>query len=143
MVRDYAHRGSKITRVRDPADVQNPLLAAANANRNPNDDDTLSDYVPESRDISVSRAVSLVFCQHQRIQFTDKQPSAGATDSHHINTAPQSLMESDGEDELVDEDEEFDEDAIAGGSVSSRPRKERGKLMRRKSLHRRKDVRIR
>jgi hypothetical protein len=28
-------------------------------------------------------------------------------------------MESDGEDELVDEDEEFDEDAIAGGSVSS------------------------
>jgi hypothetical protein len=27
-------------------------------------------------------------------------------------------MESDGEDELVDEDEEFDEDAIAGGSVS-------------------------
>ena len=38
-------------------DIQNPLLAAANANRNPNDDDTLSDYVPESRDISVSRAV--------------------------------------------------------------------------------------
>ena len=27
-------------------------------------------------------------------------------------------MESDGEDELVDEDEEFDEDAIAGGSVN-------------------------
>jgi hypothetical protein len=40
------------------ADPQNPLLAAANANRNPNDDDTLSDYVPESRDMSVSRAVS-------------------------------------------------------------------------------------
>jgi hypothetical protein len=46
------------------------------------------------------------------------QPSVAAADEHHINTAPQSLLESDGEDELVDEDEEFDEDAIAGGSVS-------------------------
>jgi hypothetical protein len=46
------------------------------------------------------------------------QPSAAAPDEHHINTAPQSLLESDGEDELLDEDEEFDEDAIAGGSVS-------------------------
>jgi len=51
-------------------------------------------------------------------------------------------MESDGEDELVDEDEEFDEDAIAGGSVSSLSQGE-GKLINRKSLHRQKDVRIR
>lgn len=46
---------------------QNPLLAASNANgRNDVDEDKLSDYVPNSRDISVSRAVSegdhLVFC---------------------------------------------------------------------------------
>ena len=51
-------------------------------------------------------------------------------------------MESDGEDELVDEDEEFDEDAIAGGSVSFLPHVE-GKLIDRKSLHQQKDVRIR
>ena len=51
-------------------------------------------------------------------------------------------MESDGEDELVDEDEEFDEDAIAGGSVSWIDLEE-GELMYRKSLHRQKDVRIR
>lgn len=51
-------------------------------------------------------------------------------------------MESDGEDELVDEDEEFDEDVIAGGSVSPLSQGE-GKLINRKSLHRQKDVRIR
>jgi len=41
--------------------LQNPLLAASNAATNGNgvDDDKLSDYVPESRDLSVSRAVSL------------------------------------------------------------------------------------
>lgn len=44
--------------------AQNPLLAAANAGRAPptgsttGEDDTLSDYVPDSRDLSVSRAVS-------------------------------------------------------------------------------------
>lgn len=49
---------------------QNPLLAAANANRNPptgstnGDEDTLSDYVPDSRDLSVSRAVSLSPIEH-------------------------------------------------------------------------------
>ena len=39
---------------------QNPLLAASNAVTNGSgaDDDKLSDYVPESRDLSVSRAVS-------------------------------------------------------------------------------------
>lgn len=41
--------------------VQNPLLAASNAHGHPNnngsDDDKLSDYVPGSRDLSVSRAV--------------------------------------------------------------------------------------
>lgn len=43
------------------SDIQNPLLAAANANRNPNgEDDALSDYVPDSRDLSVSRAVSRI-----------------------------------------------------------------------------------
>lgn len=57
MVRESPLMIRRDFRVRNPANVQNPLLAAANANRNPNDDDTLSDYVPESRDISVSRAV--------------------------------------------------------------------------------------
>jgi hypothetical protein len=48
------------------------------------------------------------------------QPSAAGTDDRHINTAPQSpapLAESDGEDELGDDDE-LDEDELAGGSVS-------------------------
>ena len=57
MVRESPLIRRRDFRVKNPAYVQNPLLAAANANRNPNDDDTLSDYVPESRDISVSRAV--------------------------------------------------------------------------------------
>ena len=61
-ISDNMVRESPSMRIIDPrfrtfANVQNPLLAAANANRNPNDEDTLSDYVPESRDISVSRAV--------------------------------------------------------------------------------------
>jgi hypothetical protein len=61
-ISDNMVRESLSMRIIDPrfrtfANVQNPLLAAANANRNPNDEDTLSDYVPESRDISVSRAV--------------------------------------------------------------------------------------
>jgi hypothetical protein len=55
---------------------------------------------------------------------TDKQPSVAGTDERHINTAPQSpsgaeaaeAVESDGEDELGDDDE-LDEDALAGGSV--------------------------
>jgi len=43
---------------------QNPLLAAANAANNGTgaDDDKLSDYVPDSRDLSMSRAVSLWLC---------------------------------------------------------------------------------
>jgi len=56
-----------------PADPQNPLLAASNATNPPhaasasgsnNDDDKLSDYVPDSRDLSVSRAVSWCPAHH-------------------------------------------------------------------------------
>lgn len=39
--------------------LQNPLLAAANASSNNADDDKLSDYIPDSRDLSMSRAVSI------------------------------------------------------------------------------------
>jgi hypothetical protein len=47
------------------------------------------------------------------------QASATGSDVHHINTRPQTPVsdEEDGEDELGS-DEDFDEDAIAGGSVS-------------------------
>jgi SWI/SNF-related matrix-associated actin-dependent regulator of chromatin subfamily A member 5 len=96
-------------------------LAAANANRPSNgEDDTLSDYVPDSRDLSVSRAVccfTISYCVLFGEQQLTIQPSV-TVDERHINTAPQSLAESDGEDELIDDDEEIDEDAIAGGSVS-------------------------
>ena len=50
---------SRYFRGRAATDGQNPLLAASNALSAPAvDDDKLSDYVPNSRDISVSRAVS-------------------------------------------------------------------------------------
>ncbi|WWD08624.1 hypothetical protein V865_006737 [Kwoniella europaea PYCC6329] len=83
----------------------NPLLAASNATPGGAgaDDDKLSDYVPNSRDLSVSRA-----------------PSAVASDEHHINTAPQTPepeQEQDSEDEL--EDEQFDEDDLMNGSAKA------------------------
>ncbi|OCF45020.1 transcription activator snf2l1 [Kwoniella heveanensis CBS 569] len=84
-------------------DNMNPLLAASNAANTGNgsgvDDDKLSDYVPNSRDLSVSRA-----------------PSAVASDElnqHHINTAPQT-PEPESEDEL--DDDALDEDALMDGS---------------------------
>ncbi|KAK8861335.1 hypothetical protein IAR55_002154 [Kwoniella newhampshirensis] len=90
----------------------NPLLAAsnvANPGGNGADDDKLSDYVPTSRDLSVSRA-----------------PSAVASDElngRHINTAPQTPEpEDDDEDELGDDDD-LDEDAIMDGSTSMTPAK--------------------
>jgi len=53
-------------------------------------------------------------------------------------------MESDGEDELLEEDEEFDEDAIAGGSVSQLQYTCRMvKLTGRKLRHRLKDAQTR
>ncbi|KAL1410183.1 chromatin remodeling complex Adenosinetriphosphatase [Vanrija albida] len=79
----------------------NPLLAAANAAANA-DDDKLSDYVPDSRDLSMSRAAST--------NGSDKTPQ------HHINTGPQTPED---EEELDDDDEgdddELDEDALLGG----------------------------
>lgn len=46
--------------------LQNPLLAAANASSNNADDDKLSDYIPDSRDLSMSRAVSSIQCACNR-----------------------------------------------------------------------------
>ncbi|ORY25274.1 putative chromatin remodelling complex ATPase chain [Naematelia encephala] len=92
MVSEYQLRLPRIS-------AANPLLAASNAANNGNgngaDDDKLSDYVPNSRDISMSRAVSAI--------GSDERPE------HHLNTAPQTPEpESDddfGEDELLDEDD--------------------------------------
>jgi hypothetical protein len=65
----------------------------------------------------VASEPAIVFVGEQQLTI---QPSV-TVDERHINTAPQSLAESDGEDELIDDDEEIDEDAIAGGSVSRIP----------------------
>ncbi|KLT41054.1 putative chromatin remodelling complex ATPase chain [Cutaneotrichosporon oleaginosum] len=85
----------------------NPLLAAANQAQSGLDDDKLSDYVPDSRDLSMSRAAS-----------------TSGSDKHHINTGPVT-PEDDGEDELIDSDDELDEEAIAGGEVTVTPSAQR------------------
>lgn len=53
---------------------QNPLLAASNAANGgaSGDDDKLSDYVPGSRDISVSRAVSTTCRDPQTTRCLDE-----------------------------------------------------------------------
>ncbi|WVQ73853.1 hypothetical protein IAR50_003434 [Cryptococcus sp. DSM 104548] len=81
----------------------NPLLAASNAAQNKDqEEDQLSDYVPNSRDLSVSRAPSAIPSEEQR----------------HLNTAPQS-PEKDGEEEQEEDDElgddEIDEDELGDG----------------------------
>ncbi|BEI80198.1 hypothetical protein CcaverHIS002_0107270 [Cutaneotrichosporon cavernicola] len=81
----------------------NPLLAAANHAHSSADDDKLSDYVPDSRDLSMSRAAS-----------------ASGSEKHHINTRT-ATPEDDGEDELMDSDDELDEDTIAGGESAVTP----------------------
>ncbi|GMK54535.1 hypothetical protein CspeluHIS016_0111210 [Cutaneotrichosporon spelunceum] len=81
----------------------NPLLAAANHAQSSADDDKLSDYVPDSRDLSMSRAAS-----------------TSGSEKHHINTRPVT-PEDDGEDELMDSDDELDEDAITGAESAVTP----------------------
>nr|XP_031859137.1 uncharacterized protein CI109_005487 [Kwoniella shandongensis]KAA5526209.1 hypothetical protein CI109_005487 [Kwoniella shandongensis] len=88
----------------------NPLLAAstvANPNGSGADDDKLSDIVPNSRDLSVSRA-----------------PSAVASDElngRHINTAPQTPEPEDEDDDDDLGEDELDEDALMDGSTSLTP----------------------
>ncbi|GFZ42856.1 DNA helicase [Saitozyma sp. JCM 24511] len=88
----------------------NPLLAASSAVNPSNgvDDDKLSDYVPGSRDLSVSRAPSAVASEDIK--------------ERHINTAPHTPEpdEDDGEDELGD-DEELDEDDMVSSAVKMTP----------------------
>ncbi|EIW69137.1 hypothetical protein TREMEDRAFT_68987 [Tremella mesenterica DSM 1558] len=82
----------------------NPLLAASNVLNPPNanDEDKLSDYVPNSRDISVSRA-----------------PSAVASDERQSNTAPVTPEDSDGEVELGEDDELDEDDVVASASKTT------------------------
>ncbi|KAK4684402.1 hypothetical protein P7C73_g5775, partial [Tremellales sp. Uapishka_1] len=80
----------------------NPLLAGNIA-----DEDKMSDYVPNSRDLSLSRAASVV--------ASDEIPE------RHLNTAPQTPdPESDGEMELG-EDDELDEDELGGSKNALTP----------------------
>ncbi|TXT12146.1 uncharacterized protein COLE_02556 [Cutaneotrichosporon oleaginosum] len=50
--------------------------------------------------------------------------STSGSDKHHINTGPVT-PEDDGEDELIDSDDELDEEAIAGGEVTVTPSAQR------------------
>jgi hypothetical protein len=71
--------------------IQNPLLAASNALGAPRsqngDDDKLSDYVPDSRDMSVSRAVSRCFAScrtSSSMYIVHVVDSDGAVENHDV-----------------------------------------------------------
>ncbi|KAI9632312.1 SNF2 family N-terminal domain-containing protein [Dioszegia hungarica] len=106
LIADTRMRGCAHTSRSDSTDIpQNPLLSASSALKPGNgvEDDKLSDYVPGSRDISVSRAPSAVASDEVL-----GGPSGGAGDG--------------GEDELEeDEDEIMDEDDMMGDPATVTP----------------------
>ncbi|EAL17685.1 hypothetical protein CNBL2000 [Cryptococcus deneoformans B-3501A] len=83
----------------------NPLLAASSA-ANPNntsvDDDKLSDYVPNSRDLSVSRAPSVI----------------ASEDAGHLDTAPQTPEPEEDEEDEIPEDELNEEELMDGKKIT-------------------------